>query len=84
MSTFLGYAAAAVTTGPLSRRIGFGRTVALAVAIELVGVCPLVNYASPYLDDITAEHYQQLTAKKFRFVVFWILGRRVLILYTSK
>lgn len=39
VSTFLGYVVAAVTTGTLSRRIGFGRAMTLALAVELSGVC---------------------------------------------
>ncbi|EIM87901.1 MFS general substrate transporter [Stereum hirsutum FP-91666 SS1] len=37
VSTFLGYAAAAAASGTLARKIGFGRALLVAVAIELVG-----------------------------------------------
>ncbi|KZT24571.1 MFS general substrate transporter [Neolentinus lepideus HHB14362 ss-1] len=35
--TFLGYMVAAVATGALSRRVGFGRALCLAVVVELIG-----------------------------------------------
>ncbi|TFY77056.1 hypothetical protein EWM64_g6956 [Hericium alpestre] len=43
ISTFMGYAFAAVVAGAVSRRIGFGRALCLSVVIELVGVIALVN-----------------------------------------
>lgn len=36
--TFLGYVIAAVVTGKLSRKVGFGHALAIAVVVELAGV----------------------------------------------
>jgi MFS family permease len=43
MCTFLGYGVAAITTGHLSRRVGFGRSIALALIVELAGVSLLLT-----------------------------------------
>lgn len=44
VSTFLGYATAAAASGTLARKIGFGRALLVAVAIELVGVRLSISY----------------------------------------
>ncbi|KAI0686005.1 MFS general substrate transporter [Cytidiella melzeri] len=37
VSTFIGYAVAAAATGPLVRKFGFGRTLSIAMVVELIG-----------------------------------------------
>lgn len=38
VSTFLGYVAAALGAGTLSRKVGFGNAMCISVAVELLGV----------------------------------------------
>lgn len=58
VSTFIGYVAAAAATGPLVRKLGFGRTIAISVVVELMGVCRLVwswyltDYIRPRISSI--------------------------------
>lgn len=53
--TFVGYIAAAVVAGPLSRKVGFGHALCIAVLIELVGVGE-VPFLSQYQLIQVASH----------------------------
>lgn len=52
VSTFVGYAAAAVAAGPISRRIGFGHALCISTVIELMGVRPLFAPRPPLISVV--------------------------------
>ncbi len=47
VSTFVGYIVAAITAGPLSRRIGFGHALCISTVIELMGVRLRLMFMKP-------------------------------------
>ena len=53
VSTFIGYVTAAAATGPLVRRVGFGKTLLIAMVVELIGVS---NFIAKCSHRLTVYH----------------------------
>lgn len=47
VSTFIGYVTSAAATGPLIRRVGFGKTLLMSLVVELIGVIMFPTLSLP-------------------------------------